>query len=135
MIHHLHCRGHQTFLRATALGGQTDVDTSGVGRHEPGHSPAGRPAAITGDLEGFWQNGYHAVRADLRGRYPRYPWPEDPTTAEPTKRTDDRKQQEKTPLPVCGSWGLGLLTYRRSRTMHRYTGAPSQDGVMSPTFR
>ncbi|MET8700285.1 ATP-dependent helicase HrpB [Kitasatospora sp. NPDC004723] len=55
-------------------------------------SPAGRPAAITGDLEGFWRNGYHAVRADLRGRYPRHPWPEDPTTAEPTKRTNARKQ-------------------------------------------
>ncbi|MEV7771987.1 ATP-dependent helicase HrpB [Kitasatospora sp. NPDC086791] len=54
-------------------------------------SPAGRPAAITGDLENFWRNGYHAVRADLRGRYPRHPWPEDPTTAEPTKRTNARK--------------------------------------------
>ncbi|WP_328957256.1 ATP-dependent helicase HrpB [Kitasatospora purpeofusca] len=54
-------------------------------------SPAGHPAAITGDLEGFWRNGYHAVRADLRGRYPRHPWPEDPTTAEPTKRTNARK--------------------------------------------
>ncbi|MEU8922662.1 ATP-dependent helicase HrpB [Kitasatospora sp. NPDC048545] len=54
-------------------------------------SPAGRPAAITGDLENFWRNGYQAVRADLRGRYPRHPWPEDPTTAEPTKRTNARK--------------------------------------------
>ncbi|MFD8782240.1 ATP-dependent helicase C-terminal domain-containing protein [Kitasatospora sp. NPDC059599] len=39
----------------------------------------------------FWCNGHQAVRADLSGRYPRHPWPEEPTTAEPTKRTNARK--------------------------------------------
>ena len=53
-------------------------------------SPAHRPIQITRDLPGFWRGSWSAVRADLRGRYPRHFWPEDPAHAAPTARAKPR---------------------------------------------
>ena len=53
-------------------------------------SPARRPVQITRDLVSFWDRGYHEVKKDLKGRYPKHYWPEDPHTAEPTRRARPR---------------------------------------------
>jgi ATP-dependent helicase HrpB len=53
-------------------------------------SPAQRPVQVTRDLAGFWRSSYFDVRKDMRARYPKHSWPEDPVNAEPTKRTKKR---------------------------------------------
>jgi len=54
-------------------------------------SPARRPVQVTRDLASFWRGAYFEVRKDLRSRYPKHAWPEDPLAAEPTRRTKPRK--------------------------------------------
>ena len=55
-------------------------------------SPARRPVQITQDLRGFWNSAYQQVKKDLKGRYPKHPWPDDPWNAAPTRRTKPRGQ-------------------------------------------
>ncbi len=58
-------------------------------------SPAQRPVAITRDLKTFWNSGYPDVKKELKGRYPKHPWPDDPWSSVATRKTKSRLEKEK----------------------------------------
>ena len=74
--------------RAQAFYGLADTPRLAGGRVELRLallSPAGRPVAITADLAGFWRGAWAEVRKDMRGRYPKHHWPDDPASATPQR--------------------------------------------------
>jgi ATP-dependent helicase HrpB len=77
-------------VRLQEMFGQTDTPVIAGGRVRvliQLLSPAGRPLAVTQDLGSFWSNAYRDVRKEMRGRYPKHIWPEDPLGAKPTRKT------------------------------------------------
>ena len=85
--------GPRVDIRVQELFGVTTHPTVGGGRVPLTLallSPARRPVQVTKDLPGFWAGSWAAVRSEMRGRYPRHPWPEDPTKAEATSRVKPR---------------------------------------------
>ena len=85
--------GPRVDIRVQELFGMTRHPTVGGGRVPLTMallSPARRPVQVTKDLPGFWAGSWATVRSEMRGRYPRHPWPEDPTKAEATSRAKPR---------------------------------------------
>lgn len=86
--------GPRVDIRVQELFGVTSHPTVGGDRHVPLTlallSPARRPVQVTKDLPGFWAGSWAAVRSEMRGRYPRHPWPENPAEAQATSRAKPR---------------------------------------------
>jgi ATP-dependent helicase HrpB len=81
-------------VKLQELFGLAESPRLGPGRHPITFellAPNGRPVQTTRDLKSFWNTTYQEVRKELRGRYPRHPWPEDPWTAPPTARAKPRR--------------------------------------------
>ena len=72
-------------------------------------APNGRPVQTTQDLKSFWERTYPEVRKELRGRYPRHPWPDDPWNAPPTHRTKKRGPEPDATRAVSGSGRSGIV--------------------------
>jgi ATP-dependent helicase HrpB len=88
--------GPSVAVRVQALFGLSAHPTVGGGRVPivlSLTSPAGRPIQTTRDLPGFWAGSWAAVAREMRGRYPRHPWPDDPAAADPTLRTKKAQQR------------------------------------------
>jgi ATP-dependent helicase HrpB len=82
--------GPTVAVRAQALFGLTEHPSVAGGKVKlvlALTSPAGRPIQTTRDLPGFWRGGWAAVAKEMRGRYPKHPWPDDPASAEATLAT------------------------------------------------
>ena len=88
MIDYAHPGGPAVEVRAQALFGlRTHPCVAGVPLTVEITSPAGRPIQTSRDLPGFWSGSWREVAKEMRGRYPRHPWPDDPASAPPTLRT------------------------------------------------